>query len=423
MKRRYLFIVLIFILGSCGTSTPASVQPSPSPTSTPTATPTATPVPTTVTIWHNWPSSWEAIYETIIADFNASSGDVRIESLKVENLTEALRVAIPSGEGPDVVHGHAEQIGPWAQLGAITPLGGYVAPSLLENRFEPAAVDAVEWGDVQWGFPESQEGVALIYNRDMLSPSDLPDPDDFDHLLQKAQVYRQENPDKYYLCNPGLGQIDAYSVAPIYLGHGLREYGGFVDQDGNVYLSNGAAYDAAAWIAEFSKVAPAEANAGICQAMFIEGQVPIWWMGERALLTLEETRVDYGIAPMGSPFVDVTAFMLSSNTQARGHMGAALTVIQYLTGLEAQRRLALAVRLVPANSAALADASLQADPIIAGFGEALRRGTPLPNHAFGDCAWGPVGDATLAIWRGRLAPTEAMNEAQAIVEACVAENE
>lgn len=423
MKRRWLFLVLIFVLASCGTPTPASVSPSPSPTSSSTATTAATPAPTTVTIWHNWPRSWEVVYEEIIADFNVSSEDVRIELLKVENLTEALRVAIPSGEGPDIVHGHTEQIGPWARLGAIKPLDGYVAPSLLENRFEPAAVDAVMWRGAHWGFPESQEGIALIYNRDMLSASDLPDPDDFDDLLQKAQAYRQENPDKYYLCNPGLGQVDAYSVAPIYLGHDLREYGGFVDEVGNVYLDSRAAYNAAEWIAEFSKLAPAEANAGICQAMFIEGQVPIWWMGERALLALEETRLDYGIAPMGSPFVDVTAFMLSSNSQARGHVDAALTVIQYLTGVDVQRRLALAVRLVPANSAALADASLQADPVIAGFGEALHRGTPLPNHVYGDCAWGGVGDATLAIWRGRLSPLEAMNEAQAIVEACVAEIE
>ncbi len=409
---------------ACGR--PAQVTtptPVPSPTPSPTATATAEPGPTTVTIWHNWPLSREMVYTDVIVDFNAVSKDVRIEVLKVENLAEALRVAIPSGEGPDIVHAHAQQIGAWAESGAIASLGGYIGPSFLKSRFEPAAVQAVIWGDTHWGFPDSQAGVALIYNRDMLSTSDLPDPDDFEDLLQKARAFRQKNPDKYYLCNPGLGQVDAHSVAPIYLGHDLRAQGGFVDEEGDVHLNSTAAYDAALWIAEFSKLAPAEANAGICQAMFVEGQVPIWWMGERALLALGDTDMEYGIAPMGSPLVDVTAFMLSGNAAARGHANAALKVMQHLTGAEVQRRLALDVRLVPASSAALTDADLQADPILSGFGAALHRGTPWPNHAYGDCAWGPLGDATLAIWRGRLTPAEALNEAQSLVKACVSDVE
>ena len=408
---------------ACSSSMPVAAPEVPSPTANPTATVSPTPAPTTVTIWHNWPGSWEETYNAVIADFNASSDELRIEVLKVENLMEALRVALPSGEGPDIVHGHAGQIGAWARTGAIAPVGGYVAPSFLQDRFEPAAVQAVAWGDTHWGFPDSQEGVALIYNREILSASELPDPNAFEDLLQKAQAFRQENPDKYYLCNPGLGQADAHAVAPIYLGHDLRSHGGFVDEEGHVHLDSAAAYEAALWIAEFSKLAPAEANASICQAMFLEGQVPIWWAGERALLALADTNMDYGIAPMGSPLVDVTAFMLSSNARARGHASAALKVMQHLTGEAAQRRLALAVRLVPANSAALADPDLQADPFISGFGAALHRGTAMPNHIYGTCAWGPVGDATLAIWRGRLMPTEAMSEAQITVEACVAEIE
>ncbi len=423
MKRSWLILPLILLLVACVSSTPTALPSSPIPTSSPTVSATPTPVPVTITVWHNWPGNWEEAYKELVTTFNASSEGIRVELLKVENLTGALSVAILGGEGPDIVHGHAEQIGTWARSGAITPLEGYIAPSFLENRFEPAAVQAVIWKGVYWGLPDTQEGIALIYNREMLSDSALPNPDDFADLLEKAQAFRRENPDKYYLCNPGLGQADAYHVAPIYLGHDLQAYGGFVDEEGSVYLNNGVAYDAATWIAEFSRVAPAETNASVCQAMFIEGQVPIWWMGNRALLALQDTRLDYGIAPMGSPFVDVTAFMLSQNATSRGHATAALNVMHYLTGMEAQRRLALDVRAVPANSAAFADAALQADPVISGFGAALRRGTPLPNHVYGDCAWGPVGDATLAIWKGQLSPIEAMNQAQTSIEACVAENE
>lgn len=417
----FVCVALVLIGGACVATMPPSPSPSPSLTVSPTANATPTPQPTTITLWHNWPSSWEAHYQEVITDFNASSEDIRIEPLKVENLDEALSVAIPTGEGPDIVHGHAARIGEWAQDGLIVPLEGYVASSFLGYRFEPAAVRAVRWQGVYWGMPDTQEGIALIYNRDVISTSQLPDPQDFPGLLEQARAFRLEHPDKYYLCNPAFGQADAYHVAPIYLGHDLQDHGGFVDEQGNVYLTSDAAQAAAGWIAEFSKISPAEASAALCQTMFIEGQTPVWWTGARALLVLEKTDLDYGVAPMGSPLVNVTAFMLSGNARSRGHAALALKVMQTLTGVAAQRQLAVEARVVPANRDALAAPELRLDPIIAGFGDALHLGTPLPNHAYGDCVWGPLGEATLAIWKGRLSPAEALEQAQTLVESCVEE--
>ncbi len=414
----------LVLTGAACTSNPVTTPSlSPSPTLSPTSVSTSTPSPTTITLWHTWPGSQEDVYTEVIEAFNGSHEDIQVDLLKVENLSEALNVAIPAGEGPDIIHGRAQQIGTWARSDLIAPLEGYLAPSFLRERFEPAAVQATVWQGQHWGLPDTQEGIALIYNRDIITGSMLPAPLDFTDLLEKAQLFRRENPDKYYLCNPGLGQADAYHVAPIYLGHDMQTYGGFIDAEGQAYLNSEAAYDAAAWIAEFSKIAPAETNAGICQAMFIEGQVPIWWMGNRALLAIEDTDLEYSIAPMGSPLVDVSAFMLTQNASPRGHAMAAIDVMQYLSGVEAQVRLALETQTVPANSYALEDPLIQADPILSGFGAALRLGTALPNHRYGDCAWGPVGDATLAIWRGELTPTEALNQAQTLVEACIAEIE
>ena len=45
---------------------------------------------------------------------------------------------------------------------------------------------------------------------------------------------------------------DSYHPAPIYFGFGLSEYGGYVDEDGTVYMTTTEAISAADWIFDFS---------------------------------------------------------------------------------------------------------------------------------------------------------------------------
>ena len=154
--------------------------------------------------------------------------------------------------------------------------------------------------------------------------------------------------------------------------------------------------------------------------MFNSGQVPIWWDGPRALLALEKTDLNYAISPMGSPYVKVTLFMITQNALARENRSAAVAALRYFGSAAVQKELALAQGIIPANSTALNSQEVQAQPHSSGLGAALQRGTPWPNHPYGDCQWLPLGEATLAIWKGEKSPVQAMNEAQQAAESCVA---
>ena len=52
---------------------------------------------------------------------------------------------------------------------------------------------------------------------------------------------------------------------------------------------------------------------------------------------------------------------------------------------------------------------------LAGFGDALNVGVPMANTPFASAQWGPVGDATVAIWTGAQTPEEALTAAQAAI--------
>ena len=424
-RRAYLLrriALMAFLIGitACQPIAPAPVAGVPSP-DTPTPSTTSPPVPQQlITIWHDWPGDYEEAYTIIAEEYNAAHPGIRVELVKTERLSTALGATLPPGEGPDIIRWRQDQIAPSAIRGIIVPLDTYITRDYLEQTFEPAAAQAMIWNGSIWGIPEMQDGIALIYNRAQLNLEELPAPDDFDDLLAKATAFRQAHPDKYYLCNQGLGRADAYHVAPIFLGFGLRDHGGFINEFGEANLNLPEAYAAAEWIKAFSVVEPAVSGPGICQAMFISGQTPIWWTGPRALRSLQEAGIDYGIAPMGSPLVDVRLFMLTQIAVERGNANAAIAVMQHLGSAEVQKQLILRNGIIPANREALAAPEVRALRSVVAFGAALHLGAPMANHLYADCPWGPVGDAVTSIWNGSVSPQTAMDQAQATLEQCVA---
>jgi arabinogalactan oligomer/maltooligosaccharide transport system substrate-binding protein len=170
---------------------------------------------------------------------------------------------------------------------------------------------------------------------------------------------------------------------------------------------------------EFSAVAPTETSHEICQTMIIEGEAGAWWTGPWAISDLEAAGIDYGILPMGSPFVGIKALMLSQNAVDRGNEVVAMDIMKYFTSGEVQAKLAVANKTIPAASAALMDPEVQKLDTLSGFGASLNLGSPMANTPYANAQWGPVGDATTAVWTGAQSPADAMQGAQAAIEQAI----
>ncbi|HSJ56334.1 MAG TPA: extracellular solute-binding protein [Anaerolineae bacterium] len=426
-----LVLALSMVLAACGATeepapeptAPVAAEPTEAPAEEPTQAPAEEPTeaapPTggTITIWHQWSGDYLATIEEALNQCAAEQG-VTLDLSRPEDTSNALSVAIPAGEGPDIIGWANDQIGTQALAGNIVALGDYgVDMAFLESTYEPAAVRGVVWQDMIWGLPETQEGIAIVYNTALVTEEYLPtDPMDFQDLLAKAQAFNEAT-GKYLVCNQGLGNPDAYHVAPIYFGHGVPEY---VDDEGNAYLNSPEALAAGEWMVEFSAVAPAETSHDICKAMITEGDAGAWWTGPWAIADLETAGIEYGIIPMGSPFVGIKTLMLSQNAVDRGNAETAIEIMKCFTGAEVQAELAVANKTIPAATAALQDPDVQALLTLQGFGESLNLGVPMANTPFANAQWGPVGDATTAIWTGAQAPEEALTAAQATIDEAVA---
>ena len=145
-----------------------------------------------------------------------------------------------------------------------------------------------------------------------------------------------------------------------------------------------------------------------------------FWTSPVVIPLIKAAAINFGIIPMGRPFVTVNTLMITQNAVGRTSARVALDVMKYFTNAQNAEKLALAGNIVPANTAALIGPAISGNPILSGFGAALKLGIALPNTPYANAQWAPMADAATAIWSGKLKPAEALAAAQKAVEDGVA---
>jgi arabinogalactan oligomer/maltooligosaccharide transport system substrate-binding protein len=423
MKNRwFVFLSLILVAGllltACkptATATPTAA-PTEKPTEKPTEQPTAEPV--TITIWHQWDGKYLEAITQAFKDYEAAHPGVTINLDKPEDVAAALNVAIPAGEGPDIIGWANDKIGEQALNGNIVALDEYgITEDFLRSTYEPAAIAGVMWKGHIWALPETQEGIALVYNKAVVTDEYLPtDPLNFDDLLAKAKKFNEDT-GKVLICNQAFGGADPYHMAPIYFGFGVPAY---VDEEGKGYLDTPEMVAAAEWLLKLKQYSLNENSYDICMAALKEGKVGMWWTGPWAIAGIEEAGVDYGIAAMGRPFVGIKTLMMTKNAVDRGHTEIVLDVMKYFTSAEVQKKLALVNKTIPAATAALNDPEVAQLKTVVGFGKSLNLGIPMSPSPYSSAQWGPVGTASQAIWTGAQAPADALKDAEKALEDAIA---
>ena len=404
-----LLLASALLIGSCGSQSSPSAPPQGQ--TSPTALPTEPPQPVTLTIWHGWQPEFLANVERVFRDYEAAHPNVRIELVSVPNMGNRVVSAIPGGEKVDILAFDTEWIGRLAEAGLILPISdhGVSRDFMRDTYIGPAAESMVYKGKV-WGFPEALECVTWIYNKALISESEIPN--NTDELLVRAKEWNAAHPGKFFFVYPA--QNDPYFSGAWWYGAGAY----FVKEDGSVGLESEAGLKAAQFIAQLPAIMPQPVDYVAATALFKEGKAAIIQNGPWFLSELKAAGVDYGLALIpefdatgraGTPFVDGKALMLAANCQ---RPDLAVDVLKYFTGAEAQAALSKANGTIPTHIAAAASAEVQAIPDIAHFARQAALGVPLPTTPYMSGLWDPVTAALEALWAGAF-PEQALQEAQA----------
>ncbi|WP_026370574.1 sugar ABC transporter substrate-binding protein [Kallotenue papyrolyticum] len=424
-------ITLLVLLSACsaqsGTtpasqSDPSSATASPSANAGPSAEPTAPPEQvgsgtTKIVIWHRWEGEYYKAIKQIFADY-AIKNNVQIELLLVPDVANKAQIAVPSGQGPDIIAWVNDRIGSSALNEIIQPLDDYgITPGYLREQFAPVAADAMIYRHRVYGIPESMEAMTFIYNKALIAADDVPA--STDDLIAKAKEYNAAHPGTYFFVYNARGDI--YAAAPWFHGAGVA----LVTPDGTTEIASENGVKAARLIKAFSEIMPQELGYDEANTLFMDQKAAIIMNGPWVIADYQAKGIDFGLAPIpvvsssgqpGKPFVGVKLLMLAANAK---NSQAAVELMKYYGSADVQMQLARVNKQVPANRQA--QQQVKDDPIIAGFIAQTANGVPMPNSEFINAMWDPFNKMIEVIWTGAAAPEQAVQDAAALFEESVAD--
>lgn len=122
------------------------------------------------------PKANSAYWTQIEKDFKKAEPDVRltIEQQPWENRDEKLATALSGGKGPDVVLLGPDQIPQYLSNGAIRPVDG--ALKGIEDKFLPAALDAMKQDGKLYAAPIYHTVTTTMYNKKLLDQAGITTP-------------------------------------------------------------------------------------------------------------------------------------------------------------------------------------------------------------------------------------------------------
>lgn len=392
---------------------PAKATEAPKEEAKPAEKPTNTPEPPAVfgkgdrkvVIWHSWGGDYRKAIEKIFADYADKNG-LTIELLKVDDIGNKVSVAVPTGQGPDIIAWVNDNIGKNVLSEAIQPLNDLgVDEAYLKANFTDVAATAMVYDGKVYGVPESMEALTMICNKKLISADQLPK--STDELISKSKAYNKA-PDKYFFVYNA--KNDAYFSAPWWQGAGVT----LVTPDGKTEIASENGIKAAKLIKSFTEIMPKDIDYGVADTLFKDGKAACIMNGPWSIADYLGKGIEVFLNPLpivsssnqpAKPFVGVKMLMLSNKAK---NAKDAVEVMKFYGSTEVQTQLAKVNKQVPANKAA--QDAVKDDPIIAGFITQAANGAPLPNTEFIDAMWEPTSKTVEAIWTGASAPEQAVKD-------------
>ncbi|NJE86105.1 extracellular solute-binding protein [Thermococcus sp. CX2] len=405
--------VLIFSVVASGcisgegetTTSPTTTQPTTTPsetTTTPTTTTTTSPTETTTTpelecgsgkivIWHAMQPNELEVFQSLAEEYMAMCPNVEIVFEQKPNLEDALKAAIPAGQGPDLFIWAHDWIGKFAEAGLLEPMDDYITPEVV-NQFAPMAQEAMQYDDHYYAMPFAAETVAIIYNKDMVSEP----PKTFDEMKAIMEKYYNPDNDEYGIAYP----VNAYFISAW-----AHAFGGYYFDDDTKQPGLNQPETIEGFEFFFKNVWPymaPTADYNTQQSIFLEGRAPMMVNGPWSVASIKDAGIDFGVVPIPPIIQDGKEYWpkpyggVKDIYFAKGikNKEAAWYFVKWFTTTpEVIKELSLQLGYIPVLPAVLNDPEVQADPVIYGFGQAVQHAYLMPKSPEMGAVWGGVDGA------------------------------
>ncbi|MHA2248758.1 MAG: extracellular solute-binding protein [Candidatus Kariarchaeaceae archaeon] len=183
---------------------------------------------TTVTIsfWYTEGAIESAVYDILIAKFEAANPDVKIDSIQKGYFdTESnYENALIAGTQPDVLRSDVSWITKWAVQGVLEPLDAYTWD---RNDFYDQVLRLVQWKNTTYGLPQVVDPLGLLYNKHSLDVAGITVPEGGFTFDEFAEVAYNLTDRSGAVQDWTYGYTSAhmtYHFLPIFYGHGANYF-------------------------------------------------------------------------------------------------------------------------------------------------------------------------------------------------------
>ncbi|HZY11068.1 MAG TPA: extracellular solute-binding protein [Bacteroidota bacterium] len=377
--------------------------------------------PNRIVIWHQMRVDERIILEDQMRQFMQQNPGIRVEAIykETEELRSGFIIAAIAGQGPDLVYGPSDQVGPFQVMDIISP---------LEQYFEQAWIDsfntqALTWyGDHLYQIADKLGNhLTLVYNKKLVQAPPQTDTE----LIELGK--------KLTIDHNGDGTIDLYGLVwnytePFFFIPFMSGFGGWVmDDQGNPTLNSQGVIDALKFIQalrDTHKIIPAEADYNVADALFKDGKAAMIVNGDWSWAGYRKAGIDVGIVPLPkitktglwcAPMVSPKGYSINKNVPKK-KIPSLIQFLKFILQPELQLQTAKLLNTMPTRTALYEDEFIKTDPILHASQQQITLGKPMPIIAELRAIWDAMRPSYQAVLGGAKTPEQAAADMQVLAE-------
>lgn len=370
-----------------------------------------------IVIWHTMRPEETKVLDRQIKEFMKIHPEIKVIQLfkETEEMRSGYIVAAIGGQGPDIVYGPSDQVGPFVEMNIIKPLDEIFTKDYLANFNEKALIGT---NNKLWMLADKLGNhLALVYNKKF-----VPVPPKTDEEL--IEMGKKLTVDKN-----GDGKIDRYALVwnytePYFFVPFLTGYGGWVlDKNNKPTLNDPAIAKGLNFIKRLRdeyKIIPNEADYNVADALFKEERAAMIINGDWSWASYVNAGLDIGIAPLplivetgkyAAPMVSPKGYCVNINLNDVKTKKVKM-LLEYLLSPDKQLEATKEAKTFPTRKELYDNPLLKDDPILFNSRKQIEQGIALPIITEMRAIWDAMRPSYQAVLGGSMDPQKASEEMQ-----------
>jgi maltose-binding protein MalE len=357
------------------------------------------------------------ILERQLARYMAEHPGVVVEQIfkETEELRSGFIVAAIAGQGPDLVYGPADQVGPFEVMRIIRPLEDLFSQAYLDSLI-PEATRRYN-GHLYQLADKLGNHLTLVYNRDILP---APPETDLDLIRLGQELTRDTNGD---------GKPDRYALAwnytePFFFIPFMTGFGGWVMTDEGVpTLDSPGTIEALKFIRDLRDkhhVIPVESDYNVADALFKDGKSAMIINGDWSWAGYRKAGINIGVAPLPritstglwcAPMVAPRGFSININV-TNEKIPLLVNLLQFLMRSDIQLETTQALWTMPTRREVVASEFVRTDDVVRNSALQIGRGRLMPMVPELRAIWDAMRPSYQGVLGGSMTPEEAARSMQ-----------